>query len=152
MAALEQDLTPDDMKHLTPQQSAAVLSKERGRIDVALAGVNSIIQSRKDRKIEDEERAVKQFEIFVESGVPTDQLPDGFLDNLDAVWGLPKDTHANVYKSRTTEDEQEKFVAELQIQSAILGMVNSTPLGEEFTIGDHTYTGLSIANMMTGTE
>lgn len=147
-----QDLTPDDLKWLTPAQSQAVLSGDERLIKSEIAALNTITQGRKDMKKEEEDRATKQYDLFAKSGTPPDQLPQGFLQGLDEKLGVPPGTHEAIYKSDYAAQESERESAKIDAAKKIVDLVNDLPLGQEITIGDSTYTGLSTKGIMTGTE
>lgn len=136
-----QDLTPDDLKWLTPAQSQAVLSGDERLIKAEIAGLNTITQGRKEQKAAEEERATKQYEMFAKSGTPPDQLPQGFLQGLDEKLGLPTGTFESTYRSDYAANEQEKQSAALDAQIKISDYLKTQPYGTKVKIGDATYLG-----------
>lgn len=152
---LGKDLTPDDLKWLTTSQVNAVNSTGPDGtrlLEAEIAGLNTIVTGRREMKKEEEEKALKQFEMFVASGTPVDQLPTDFLNGLDSKLGLPSGTHASIYKSQVASSEQEKLAAEIETAQNIVSLLNDIPVGQEITVGGSTYTGLSTKGLMTGTE
>jgi len=149
---LGQDLTPDELKWLTPSQSKAVLTDgpdgER-LMRAELAGMASLQLDRKEQRKEEEERATKQFDLFLESGTPLDQLPQDFLNRIDDAAGVPRGLHESIYRSQTAASEAEAEAAELESMKSLVGLLNDIPLGQPITIGGVTYTGLDTSNLTT---
>lgn len=138
-----EDLTPDDLKWLTPSQSSAILSGDEKLIKAELAGLNSIVQSRKDLKKEEEEKALKQYELFAQSGISPDQLPEGFLSQLDATIGLPDGTYKAIYTANYATDQQEKQDALIDSAYKLSTYLQSLPVGETVNIGGVEYASLN---------
>ena len=147
-----QDLTPDDLKWLTPAQSQAVLSGDETLIKAEIAALNTITTGRKEMKKEAAERADKQMALFLESGTPVDQLPADFLDSLDEAQGVPKGLHASIYKSKVAANEAEKEAAQVESAQKMISLLKDIPAGQEVVINGTTYTGFGTSGIQSGME
>ena len=142
MAALLGDaVTPEDLRWLSPQQQAAVRSGKKAAIEAQLVGLNAIVQGRKDMKKEAEEKALRQYELFAKSGTAPEDLPQDFLNKLDAQLGLPQGTFSDIYKSDYAQNEDEKLVASLDAAMKLDTYLGSQPSGTTVKIGDSTFLG-----------
>jgi len=147
-----ENLTPDELKWLTPEQSNAILSGDEQLIKAQIAGLNTITQGRKEQRKEAQEQAEKQFDLFLASGAPVDQLPADFLNTLDSTVGLPAGTHASIYKSQVAQQEAEKEAASIEAAGKILDMLEKVPAGQEINIAGTTYTGFGTSGVQSGME
>jgi hypothetical protein len=142
-ALLGERLTPEDLRWLSPDEQRIVREGDRASIEAAIGGLNTIAQGRKDMKKEAEERALRQYEIFAQSGMSPEQLPPDFLAGLDAQLGLPTGTYESMYRADYETEQLAKRDAELQAASNLYGFLQTLPVGETINIGGIEYGSLN---------
>lgn len=140
-ALLDETIADEDLKWLTPAQQRAVSSGDKNLIRSQIGGLNSISNARTAAAKEKEEKAEKQFNLFLQSGTDPANLPTGFLESLDATMGLPAGTYASIYKANYATIEAERESALLDSQIKLSQYLDTVPVGQSVQIGDHSYMG-----------
>lgn len=86
------------------------------------------------------------------SGMSADQIPDEYFAQLDSFNGVPAGTHEAMYNAERASSMAAQQAAQLDVASKVVGIMNDLPVGQSFTIGNQTYTGLNTGNLKVGTE
>ena len=145
-------LTPEDLRFLSPSQQSAIRNADKSAIQAHLASLNSIAQGRKELRKEEQAKLDKQYKMMVDSGTPIENLPKGFLEQMDASAGVPSGFYSSIYKAELAKNEQEKMKADLEIQTKLVDALSKIPEGKSITIGGTTYQGWGEGNTLKGTE
>lgn len=136
-------LTPSELQVLSPSQQAAVRGASKEALQAEIIGMNSILQGRETLKDKEAEKAQKQFDLYLESGVAPEDVDQAFLAKLDETAGTPAGTYAAIYKSKFAVNEAEIQDALVESASKLNTYLNTLPIGQEVTIDGVTYTSLN---------
>lgn len=92
------------------------------------------------------------YQRILASGMSSDQIPDEYFAQLDSFNGVPAGTHESMYNAERASSLAAQQAAQLDVASKVVGIMNDLPVGQSFTIGNQTYTGLNTGNLKVGTE
>ncbi len=92
------------------------------------------------------------YQRILASGMPADQIPDKYFAQLDQFNGVPSGTHEAMYNAERASTLAAQQAAQLDVASKVVGIMNDLPVGQSFSIGNQTYTGLNTGNLKVGTE
>lgn len=118
-AYLGDAVTPESLRWLSPAQQSAVRSGKKDAIEAALAGINSIVVGRKEKKDADQARIDKQnaetsakaettFNLYSKYNL-WDKLSEEDKKNLEVSLGLPSGTINSMATMSTTAGQEWKM-------------------------------------------
>lgn len=110
------------------------------------------------KKLERED-ASQTIDAMVSSGLDISNLPDGYLEYLDAKGGYAPGTSAGLWnvaqKERALKEEQDAqalYTTTLENSKKVLDIMQDIPIGQTINIDGVDYTGLSREGFQTGSE
>lgn len=107
------------------------------------------------QKLEQEE-ASATVETLINAGYDPEDLPQGYLDSLDAKQGLPFGTSERMYRvnqaTRAAQAAQDAQTARMTAAKDLIGIMKDLPAGTSINIDGVEYSSINTGTWNTGTE
>lgn len=87
------------------------------------------------------DNASETLDTLISNGISIDDLPQGYLENLDMQQGLPGGTSAAMWEVGQAERKQKNAQQQLEQGGKLLDVLNKMPAGTPIMINDNMYYG-----------
>lgn len=96
--------------------------------------------------------ATETINAMVTSGIGADQIPDGYLEQLDKQSGFPPGVTESMFNVAQREQEELGAQAEIEQLDSLMDLLSKVPQGMPIQIGNSTYLGQKNTSEVIGTE